>query len=960
MKHNYKTMLKQGVVLMVLWISTLFALQAQPAPFYETFDGAFPTGWRQVDNSGGVPNSWSITAGHPFGLNPINAYQGSHNISLFATDTNFSFAYVRLISKKIDLSGFYNPKISFWAYISAGSMNQLNVYYNVDDDTSSIGSGFPLEAFALWDTANTGWTYFEAYLDETAANNSHVYLCFEGMVENSGVVLIDELKIEEGVPQCSASFSWQNQTGNLVTFYNNSTSMAPQPDYHFAWDFGDGYNIGDIGLVDTTHLYEYGGFFTVTLNMYEYNTGCSDDTSINIAVGNTGGSCLADFDYTYNQNDSSFTFYSTSLGLVNNYYWTLGDGTIKTDSAFNHEYNVEGMYNVTLSIGNDSGCTSTYYEDVIYGNPACIARFTYNYNEADSMVYFYDNSISNTGPMGIDGWYWNFGDGYTSYEPYPIHRYATSGFYNVSLTVTNSTAGYSDTYTKLIAAGSNLCNADFNYVVNAATRNVAFTAVTAPTITNYFWDFGDGTFSNEKNPTHQYAEDGLYYVSLSVDEGFNGQCWNWVNKEVQVGTLECYADFSYSNPQGTNTVIFVNETYGNPTHIYWDFGDGSFSDEFNPTHTYPAGGFYYVSLVIWNDNNQCFDYAWDYITVGDPGVNCVAKFNYFNNVSTKTVTFTNTSIGSIGDVWWDFGDGGYSQDMNPTHTYENNGYYDVCLYISTTTGLCFDFIWKRVPAGDVSNIPLANFVYTVDTNTNTVAFNNTSYKDNQYRYWDFGDGYYSEDKHPTHTYMQQGLYLVYLAIWNDLGHYSDKWDLINVSPNTGLQGDFGYRQDTTGGKAAGSVEFRGAAYGDPSRCVWSFGDGTYDSVQMNPVHVFADEGWYNVCFTVTNSNTGQTSTTCKTIYVGIQENQTQDFMLRIAPNPVKSMASIAYVLPQAMNVKIAITDVLGNIKVQPVNEKQHSGLHSFTLNTSELSSGTYILQLVTDKGVQYQKFIISR
>ncbi len=40
---------------------------------------------------------------------------------------------------------------------------------------------------------------------------------------------------------------------------------------------------------------------------------------------------------------------------------------------------------------------------------------------------------------------------------------------------------------------------------------------------NYFWELGDGTFSEEENPSHEYAEYGYYHVCLTVYDEFT-QC----------------------------------------------------------------------------------------------------------------------------------------------------------------------------------------------------------------------------------------------------------------------------------------------------------------------------------------------------------------------------------------------------------------------------------------------------
>jgi len=54
---------------------------------------------------------------------------------------------------------------------------------------------------------------------------------------------------------------------------------------------------------------------------------------------------------------------------------------------------------------------------------------------------------------------------------------------------------------------------DFKYVF----KNQAVEFINLSTnATEWLWDFGDGTFSTEKNPTHEYAATGCYDVSLSI------------------------------------------------------------------------------------------------------------------------------------------------------------------------------------------------------------------------------------------------------------------------------------------------------------------------------------------------------------------------------------------------------------------------------------------------------------
>ncbi len=66
-------------------------------------------------------------------------------------------------------------------------------------------------------------------------------------------------------------------------------------------------------------------------------------------------------------------------------------------------------------------------------------------------------------------------------------------------------------------------------------------------------------------------------------------------------------------------------------------------------------------------------------------------FTYTTNIS--EVDFTNKSL-NIDSVKWDFGEGSVSTQLHPTHTYTQNGEYDVTL--QTYSSVCTESISKRI------------------------------------------------------------------------------------------------------------------------------------------------------------------------------------------------------------------------------------------------------------------------
>jgi len=128
---------------------------------------------------------------------------------------------------------------------------------------------------------------------------------------------------------------------------------------------------------------------------------------------------------------------SYAYGDITEFAWDFGDGATSNEEDPTHLYAAFGLYNVTLGITTENGCTSAKTLEVLVNDPSmnCLALF---FPVIDSLnplqVYFQDLSV---GP--INEWLYDFGDGNTSTEQNPIHLYAEEANYEVSLTVqTNS------------------------------------------------------------------------------------------------------------------------------------------------------------------------------------------------------------------------------------------------------------------------------------------------------------------------------------------------------------------------------------------------------------------------------------------------------------------------------------------------------------------------------------------
>jgi PKD repeat protein len=548
-----------------------------------------------------------------------------------------------------------------------------------------------------------------------------------------------------------------------VNFTDISQLAGGGPISSWNWNFGDPTsgtsNVSS--LQNPIHAFTAAGSFDVRLIVV--NTGSCRDTIIKtLTISNKP---LADFraDTTCFGSITHFYDLSAPSTTIVAWDWDFGDGTPHSHLKDpQHLYATPGVFVVTLTVTNLSGCKQTVQKQIRV-NQAPVSAFSYaNANCSGSPVAF--NDLSYTLQGYIIKWTWTFGDGTdtTIYFPGPqnvSHIYANGGNYNVSLTVKTSDS-CSNSVTHQVPVGAAPL-ANFSFAADRCqTAPVAFQDLSQASgggqITSWLWDFGDPTSgaanqSTLKNPSHTYQSGGSYQVLLRV--GNINNCFDTILKTVSINNKP-NAHYSADTVCKGDSTQFTDLSVPNSGTIsarLWDFGDGTTSTLQNPKHLYSAAGIYTVSLTIFNSLN-CQDDTVGQVLV-KPGP--TAMFTQTGSCMMSTTQFTDQSTTATGfiNAWlWDFSDGATSTLQNPTHVFATGGTYTVTLTVTNSQG-CSSHITMPVP---ILMRPVASFAaYSAYCPAGRVSFSDhstTSGAPIVGWYWLFEPGFYSTAPNPTYTF----------------------------------------------------------------------------------------------------------------------------------------------------------------------------------------------------------------
>ncbi len=321
-----------------------------------------------------------------------------------------------------------------------------------------------------------------------------------------------------------------------VTFTSTSINATK-----WKWSFGDGKKTGQ---QNPTHTYNAAGTYEVCL--IAGNLCASDTLCLPITVGCT----LPQASFLYAVNELTAIFTNTSSDATS-WLWDFGDGNTSNLSQPAHTYAQSGTYEVCLTAFNDCG-DDTYCTQITVVCLLPQPDFIVDVNNLEAA--FSNLSVNAT------SWFWQFGDGNTSTAQQPVHTYAAPGNYEVCLTATN-TCGDA-TYCAVITVQCPPFSAAFTFSI--VDNVVHFEDASAGSI-SWFWDFGDGAFSNLQNPTHVYTAIGMYTVCLETSDGCSVDSSCAVVHILAITAPGIHAHDAarlFPNPSASYTHLLLDDVHG--------------------------------------------------------------------------------------------------------------------------------------------------------------------------------------------------------------------------------------------------------------------------------------------------------------------------------------------------------------------------------------------------------------
>lgn len=416
--------------------------------------------------------------------------------------------------------------------------------------------------------------------------------------------ILSEADLEEALGKTAPKF---NVNGTAVrsggAAINCGTGALPisiegGTDYTWKWTPATGLNTtAGTNVIYTTQV------APVTYTAIGFSSVCKNDT-LTLTI-HPPTSSIANFTYAESCGSKTVNFTNKSITLPDplaTYDWDFGDGspTNKTVSP-NHIFPAFDTFNVKLTVHSSMlSCGDTVITKKVILKDKPNAAVTINTKGAcqDSTVQL-NGSGSVANGEAISEYFWEVPEGIIYTLPIINHKFSAAGVKLIKFAVKTAEGCSSDTVLKTITIESNPV-ANFIAITGCVNKTMSFTGAgtnAIGAITEYNWDFGNGSFAKGSSASTSYLTPGNKTIKLFVTT-VNG-CAGYTEEVTDIESTPV-ASFEVATTCLDVPVQFTNTsatTYGTIVKYDWSFGDGSAnSDGIDEVHTYRLENNYPATL----------------------------------------------------------------------------------------------------------------------------------------------------------------------------------------------------------------------------------------------------------------------------------------------------------------------------------------------------------------------------
>ena len=301
------------------------------------------------------------------------------------------------------------------------------------------------------------------------------------------------------------------------------------------------------------------------------------------------------------------------------------------------------------------------------------------------------------------------------------------------------------------------------------------------------WRFdinGEQQISTDWSPTISFPGIGQYQGVLILNP--RTECGDTATVTINVlPSINADFEFAYDTCiAGPVNFTDLSETGSNfMTGWNWTFGDGGRSSVPSPSYRYRTPENWEVTLTV-RDTNQCVDAITKTIPYFPIPALQIESPTDFLGCQPGTITFNNLSepISEAYTINWDFGDGGMSDALSPTYTYENVGIFSVELSVVSPIGCKTDTLFPDLVV--IKPAPIADFIFAPEEPSNIepeVFFTDRSVDAIAWE-WSFGPFGSSNQPNPSFTFRDTGRYEVVQEVIHPSGCRDTITKIVDVKP----------------------------------------------------------------------------------------------------------------------------------------------------------------------------------